>query len=62
MLYNPDLQAKVKHEPWQEILIEVADLLEREGWCQGGNDRRCIIRAISELSRSSSAWSVSWPR
>jgi hypothetical protein len=39
-----------KLEPWRKVLLDAADLLERDGWCQhhfrNEKGHRCVIEAI----------------
>ncbi len=46
-------------EPWRQRLFEAADLLEREGWCQGmlhdDYGRHCTVGAINRISKMNDA-------
>ncbi len=50
-------------EPWQEVLFDAADLLERRGWCQKHlvdiKGRRCIIGAMTDVWNVCKHWDMS---
>jgi hypothetical protein len=59
MLYDPkwevEAPVEIKLEPWQEILLKAADLLERKGWCQNQFERlgsHCAVGAIGAAHNS----------
>lgn len=60
MLYNekwdkPEIVAPVVLEPWQQLLLDAAALLEKKGWCRGmyetGDGRHCAVGAIIDVAR-----------
>lgn len=59
MLFDPKWEEKVEVtlEPWQEILLKAADILETEGWIRGryiSEAGFCAIGAIRKASGLSS--------
>jgi hypothetical protein len=57
MLYDPKWsppEVKVNVETWQEALLQAADVLERDGWCQHHNydndGSRCMLGALGSVS------------
>lgn len=56
MLYDPKWEVKTKAptiEPWRQVLLDAADLLEREGHCKGqfyAEGARCTIGAICKVT------------
>lgn len=60
MLYNekwdkPEIVAPKPLEPWQQLLLDAADLLEQKGWCRGAYEtnegRHCAVGAIIDVAR-----------
>lgn len=56
MLYDPkwEVPAEVKLEPWQQILKDAADIIEREGWIRDSYHNKnghCAIGAINKASK-----------
>ena len=56
MLYDPKWEAptEITLEPWQEILMEAAAILDRDGWVRGAMHSasgHCIVGAIAIASR-----------
>jgi hypothetical protein len=64
MLYNQEWDkqlTEINNEPWRQVLLDAADLIERKGWCQnqakstflGFTLGYCMIGALDEvLTRS----------
>lgn len=65
MLYNTEWEKHLETEEWRTVLLEAANIIEREGWVQGQyveysddiSSRRCAIGAISKAASGISyAW------
>lgn len=57
MLYDPKWappETEIKLEPWRQILLDAAKILETEGWTQGVyhsvGGRHCAVGAISKAT------------
>lgn len=49
MLYDKRWEQKHKPKAWQQLLLDAADLIEHEGWCQettSYNGPHCALGAI----------------
>lgn len=57
MLYDPKWEVKLKApmiESWRQVLLDAADLLEREGHCKGQfyiEGARCAVGAICGITK-----------
>jgi hypothetical protein len=67
MFYDPKWDKKLDEitkpkEPWQEILLKAADILEQKGWCRqefSQNGKHCAVGAINvALNRNPSNDSI----
>lgn len=54
LLSDPKWHAKVKAEPWRQVLLDAADLIDRIGWCQhrlrDHNGRVCAAEALMKVA------------
>jgi hypothetical protein len=54
MLFDPRWDAKAKAEPWREVLLDAADLIDRIGWCQhtlcDDKGRVCAAEALMRVT------------
>lgn len=55
MLYDPKHDNRLKTEPWRQVLLDAADLIERDGWCQKAffrRNRSCVDNAMMQVAIS----------
>lgn len=54
MLFDPKWDAEIKTEPWRQLLLDAADLIDRIGWCQhtprDDNGRVCAAEALRRVA------------
>ncbi len=54
MLCDPKWNAKVNAEPWRQVLLSAANLIERIGWCQhterDSKGRVCASEALMRVA------------
>ncbi len=67
MLYDKrwDVEPEVKLEPWRQMLLDAADLLERDGWCQGAyqddDGHHCALGALDAVFGSKTSFkAIDW--
>jgi hypothetical protein len=57
MLYDPNWElpeTEIKIEPWQQILLDAADLIDTKGWIKGHlhtTNGFCVVGALQEANR-----------
>jgi hypothetical protein len=57
MLYDPKWEVSTETkplEPWQQLLLRAAEVIERDGWIQGHafqHDGVCMVGAIARAGR-----------
>jgi hypothetical protein len=59
MYYDPQCKPEVTLEPWQQVLLDAASLIEQKGWCQGSammDDASCAAWAITQAARNLSQY------
>ena len=53
----------IKLEPWRQLLLEAADILERRGWCQKHlidvRGRMCTVGAMTSVWDIEADWDMS---
>ena len=54
MLFNQKWDAKLRAEPWRQVLLHAADLIDRIGWCQhtecDDKGRVCAAEALMRVA------------
>ncbi len=66
MLYDKrwDVKPEVKLEPWRQMLLDAADLLERDGWCQqayqDGDGHHCALGALDAVVGMAELKTIDW--
>lgn len=60
MFYDPHCKPQVKLEPWRELLLRAADIMERRGHCRGdyedADGRVCLQGALRVAHQGHAKW------